>query len=74
LIPVPAHLTFFSLVFLFGYLFYQDNPSEKDMNQGTLVVFNLDSSVTIDELRQIFGVYGEIKEVVGLRSIISVFT
>jgi len=44
------------------------------MNQGTLVVFNLDSSVTIDELRQIFGVYGEIKEVVGLRSIISVFT
>ncbi|KAJ6761033.1 RNA RECOGNITION MOTIF-CONTAINING [Salix purpurea] len=45
------------------YSIPKDNPSEKDMNQGTLVVFNLDSSVTIDELRQIFGVYGEIKEI-----------
>ena len=44
------------------------------MNQGTLVVFNLDSSVTIDELRQIFGVYGEIKEVIDLRGIVLVFT
>lgn len=41
----------------------QDNPSEKDVNQGTLVVFNLDSSVSNDELRELFGVYGEIKEV-----------
>ncbi|KAK2973841.1 hypothetical protein RJ640_011769 [Escallonia rubra] len=41
----------------------KDNPSEKDINQGTLVVFNLDSSVSNDELRQIFGVYGVIKEV-----------
>ncbi|KAL3500957.1 hypothetical protein ACH5RR_035406 [Cinchona calisaya] len=41
----------------------KDNPSEKDINQGTLVVFNLDSSVSSDELRQIFGVYGEIKEI-----------
>ncbi|KAK1309996.1 Protein MEI2-like 4 [Acorus calamus] len=40
-----------------------DNPSEKDINQGTLVVFNLDSSVSNDELRQRFGVYGEIKEI-----------
>eukprot|EP00258_Populus_trichocarpa_P000126 XP_002297875.3 protein MEI2-like 4 isoform X1 [Populus trichocarpa] len=39
------------------------NPSEKDFNQGTLVVSNLDSSVSNDELRQIFGVYGEIKEI-----------
>uniref|UniRef100_A0A6N2NEZ4 RRM domain-containing protein n=1 Tax=Salix viminalis TaxID=40686 RepID=A0A6N2NEZ4_SALVM len=53
------------------YSIPKENPSEKDMNQGTLVVFNLDSSVTIDELRQIFGVYGEIKEVVGLQSIVS---
>uniref|UniRef100_A0A6N2LKL3 RRM domain-containing protein n=1 Tax=Salix viminalis TaxID=40686 RepID=A0A6N2LKL3_SALVM len=45
------------------YSIPKENPSEKDMNQGTLVVFNLDSSVTIDELRQIFGVYGEIKEI-----------
>ncbi|XP_068656553.1 protein MEI2-like 4 isoform X4 [Aristolochia californica] len=41
----------------------KDNPSEKDINQGTLVVFNLDFSVSNDELRQIFGVYGEIKEI-----------
>ncbi|XP_042498649.1 protein MEI2-like 4 isoform X1 [Macadamia integrifolia] len=41
----------------------KDNPSEKDINQGTLVVFNLDSSVSNDDLRQIFGVYGEIKEI-----------
>ncbi|XP_058092930.1 protein MEI2-like 4 isoform X2 [Magnolia sinica] len=41
----------------------KDNPSEKDVNQGTLVVFNLDSSVSNDELRQIFGRYGEIKEI-----------
>lgn len=41
----------------------KDNPSEKDANQGTLLVFNLDSSVSNDELRQIFGVYGEIKEI-----------
>lgn len=27
------------------------------------MVFNLDSSVSNDELRQIFGAYGEIKEV-----------
>ncbi|KAI3882604.1 hypothetical protein MKW92_051856 [Papaver armeniacum] len=41
----------------------KDNPSEKDVNQGTLVVFNLDFSVSNDDLRQIFGVYGEIKEI-----------
>jgi len=41
----------------------QDNPSEKDINQGTLVAFNLDPSVSNEELRQIFGAYGEVKEV-----------
>ncbi|XP_051125716.1 protein MEI2-like 2 [Andrographis paniculata] len=41
----------------------KDNPSEKDINQGTLVVFNLESSVSNDELRQIFGAYGEVKEI-----------
>ncbi|KAF3430907.1 hypothetical protein FNV43_RR25637 [Rhamnella rubrinervis] len=45
------------------YSIPKDNPSEKDVNQGTLVVFNLDSSVSNDELLQIFGVYGEIKEI-----------
>ncbi|KAK4398200.1 protein MEI2-like 2 [Sesamum angolense] len=42
---------------------FEDNPSEKDINQGTLVVFNLDASVSNDELRQIFGAYGEVKEI-----------
>ncbi|KAL6570761.1 hypothetical protein OROGR_000311 [Orobanche gracilis] len=41
----------------------KDNPSEKDVNQGTLVVFNLDTSVSNDDLRQIFGTYGEVKEI-----------
>lgn len=45
------------------YSIPKDNPSEKDVNQGTLVVFNLDSSVSNDELRHIFGVYGEVKEI-----------
>ncbi|KAJ6806211.1 protein MEI2-like 2 isoform X4 [Iris pallida] len=41
----------------------KDNPSDKDMNQGTLVVFNLDPSVSNDDLLKIFGVYGEVKEI-----------
>lgn len=41
----------------------KDNPSEKDINQGTLVIFNLDASVSNDELRLIFGAYGEVKEI-----------
>ncbi|KAH7415067.1 hypothetical protein KP509_14G026200 [Ceratopteris richardii] len=41
----------------------KDNPSDKDINQGTLVVFNLDASVSNDDLRQIFGHYGEVKEI-----------
>ncbi|XWS12424.1 hypothetical protein CRYUN_Cryun37aG0088100 [Craigia yunnanensis] len=41
----------------------KDNPSEKDVNQGTLVAFNLDPSVSNEDLRQIFGVYGEVKEI-----------
>ncbi|KAH9658560.1 protein MEI2-like 4 [Citrus sinensis] len=45
------------------YSIPKDNPSEKEINQGTLVVFNLDSSVSNDELHHIFGVYGEIKEI-----------
>ncbi|GKV17425.1 hypothetical protein SLEP1_g27939 [Rubroshorea leprosula] len=45
------------------YSIPKDNPSEKDVNQGTLVVFNLDSSVSTDELQRIFGGFGEIKEI-----------
>jgi hypothetical protein len=43
--------------------FFQENPSDKDLNQGTLVIFNLDPSVSNEEVRQIFGAYGEVKEV-----------
>ncbi|XP_057764074.1 protein MEI2-like 2 isoform X2 [Salvia miltiorrhiza] len=41
----------------------KENPSDKEINQGTLVVFNLDPSVTNDDLLQIFGAYGEVKEI-----------
>ncbi|GKV45554.1 hypothetical protein SLEP1_g52623 [Rubroshorea leprosula] len=37
------------------------NTSEKYVNQGMLVVFNLDASVSTNGLQQIFGVFGEIK-------------
>ncbi|XP_022726400.1 LOW QUALITY PROTEIN: protein MEI2-like 4 [Durio zibethinus] len=45
------------------YSIPKDNPSENDENQSTLVVFNLDASVSNIELRHIFGAYGEIKEI-----------
>ncbi|KAL3649904.1 hypothetical protein CASFOL_006307 [Castilleja foliolosa] len=41
----------------------KENPSDKDVNQGTIVVFIPDSSVSNDELRKAFGVYGEVKEI-----------
>ncbi|RDY08962.1 Protein MEI2-like 4, partial [Mucuna pruriens] len=41
----------------------KDSPSKKDMNQGTLVAFLYDSSVSNNELHRIFNVYGEIKEI-----------
>jgi len=37
------------------------NPSDKDVNQGTLVVFNLDPSVSNDDLWRIFGDHDEIE-------------
>ncbi|GKV50319.1 hypothetical protein SLEP1_g57029 [Rubroshorea leprosula] len=43
------------------YSIPKGNTSEKDVNQGTLVVFNLDASVSTNGLQQIFGVFGEIK-------------
>lgn len=36
---------------------------ENNINQGMLVVFNLDSSISNDDIHQIFGAYGEIKEI-----------
>jgi len=34
-----------------------------DFNQGTLVVFNVDSSTTAEEIRKVFGMYGDVKEI-----------
>ncbi|RCV06570.1 hypothetical protein SETIT_1G173300v2 [Setaria italica] len=45
------------------YSIPKDNPSEKDINQGMLVVFNVDPSLTNDDIHQIFSDYGEIKEI-----------
>lgn len=45
------------------YSIPKDNASEKDVNQGILVVSNLDSNISNDELLQIFGVYGEVKQI-----------
>ena len=45
------------------YSIPRNNPSEKDQNQGTLVVFNLDPSTSREELLSTFGTYGEIKEI-----------
>ncbi|XP_038993474.1 protein MEI2-like 1 isoform X3 [Hibiscus syriacus] len=45
------------------YSIPKENQYEKDVNQGTLVVFNLDSSVSTDELQQIFCAFGEIKKI-----------
>ena len=41
----------------------KENPSEMDQNQGTLVVFNLDSSITNEELEHLFSDCGSVKEV-----------
>ncbi|CAL0318632.1 unnamed protein product [Lupinus luteus] len=41
----------------------KDNPSDKDINQGILVVFNLDPSVSNEDLRQISGACGEVKAI-----------
>ncbi|CAH8389815.1 unnamed protein product [Eruca vesicaria subsp. sativa] len=41
----------------------KENPSEKDMNQGTLVIFNVDTTVSNDELLKLFSAHGEIREI-----------
>ncbi|KAL6899119.1 hypothetical protein ACP4OV_005777 [Aristida adscensionis] len=45
------------------YSIPKDNPSDKDINQGMVVIFNVDPSITNDSLHKIFGDYGEIKEI-----------
>ena len=68
-ITLSPRYSLFSFVHLFfppsltPSIKYQDNPSEKDQNQGTLVVFNLPPSITNEELIMVFSEYGEVKEV-----------
>ncbi|GMH15078.1 hypothetical protein Nepgr_016919 [Nepenthes gracilis] len=45
------------------YSIPKDNASGEDVNDATVAILNLDSSVSNDDLHQIFGVYGEIKEI-----------
>ncbi|XP_050221966.1 protein MEI2-like 4 isoform X2 [Mercurialis annua] len=45
------------------YSIPKDNPSEKDISQGTLVALNLDASISNNELHRIFSVFGDIKEI-----------
>lgn len=46
-----------------NYYFLKDFSNTDEVNQGTLVIFNLDPSVSIAELHRIFGAYGEIREI-----------
>jgi RNA recognition motif-containing protein len=41
----------------------KDNATEADPNQGTLVVFNMDASVSRAQILELFACYGEVKEV-----------
>ncbi|KAL5208397.1 hypothetical protein ABZP36_032832 [Zizania latifolia] len=45
------------------YSIPKENPSDKDMNQGTLVIFNLEPAVSNEELLRIFGAFGEVREI-----------
>jgi len=46
------------------YHFLRDTGAmSKESNQGTLVIFNLDPSITNSELMELFGKHGEIKEI-----------
>lgn len=47
----------------FFILSIKDNIGGTDINQGVVAVYNLESSISNDELRRMFGIYGEIKEV-----------
>ncbi|XP_061357131.1 protein MEI2-like 1 isoform X2 [Gastrolobium bilobum] len=45
------------------YSIPKGNAPEKDIGHGTLMISGVDSSVLNDELKRIFGFYGEIKEI-----------
>ncbi|KAL1364550.1 protein MEI2-like 4 isoform X2 [Arachis hypogaea] len=42
---------------------FEVNASEEDIGHGMLMLSGLDSSISNDELKQIFGFYGDIKEI-----------
>nr|GEV43939.1 protein MEI2-like 4 [Tanacetum cinerariifolium] len=44
------------------YSIPKENPSDKDINQGTAMIYNIDSTISNDELCHVFVVYGEVKE------------
>ena len=41
----------------------KDNATEADPNTGTLVVFNMDGSITRPQVLELFSRFGEVKEV-----------
>lgn len=41
----------------------KDNAAEADPNTGTLVVFNMDSSITRAQVMELFSRFGEVKEI-----------
>ncbi|KAK7316863.1 hypothetical protein RJT34_00626 [Clitoria ternatea] len=45
------------------YSIPKGNAPEKDIGHGTLMISGLDSTVLNDELKQIFGFYGEIRDI-----------
>ncbi|KAG0447983.1 hypothetical protein HPP92_028068 [Vanilla planifolia] len=49
--------------FEIGYYLPMDNGLDKVINHSILSIFNLDSSVSIDDIHRIFGSYGVIKEI-----------
>lgn len=46
-----------------SFYLLRDFTCPEDYNQGTLVIFNLDSSVDNADLKRIFGEYGKIREI-----------
>lgn len=45
------------------YSWYQEIPSGKDASKGALLINNIDSSISNEELNRMVKSYGEIKEV-----------
>lgn len=46
-----------------NFYFLKEFNNTDEVNQGTLVIFNLDPNVSISDLTKIFGEYGEIREI-----------